>query len=122
VGDSDEIEVEGDVSCSAEEIGAGDSCAAAGQIDAKAIKSAKLARFVISDRSGGVFGYRKIGERMSRNSSQPSHKATAGQATSLGMTSGLSIVPPIDVREQVVAPFAIAQKLVIDVVGDKLIV
>ena len=48
VGDSDEIEVEGDVSCSAEEAGAGDSCAAAAQIDARAIKSAKLARFVMS--------------------------------------------------------------------------
>ena len=48
VGDSDEIEVEGDVSCVAEEVGAGDSCASAGQIDARATKIAKLARFVMS--------------------------------------------------------------------------
>jgi hypothetical protein len=48
VGDSDEIEVEGDVSCIAEEVGAGDSCASLGQIDARAIKIAKLARFVMS--------------------------------------------------------------------------
>jgi hypothetical protein len=47
-GDSDEIEAEGDVSCVAEEVGAGDSCASAGQIDATATKIAKLARFVMS--------------------------------------------------------------------------
>jgi hypothetical protein len=47
-GDSDEIEVEGDVSCIAEEVEAGDSCASARQIDATAIKIAKLARFIMS--------------------------------------------------------------------------
>lgn len=48
MGDSEEIEVEGDVSCSAEGAGVGDSCAVPGQMDARAIKSAKLARFVMS--------------------------------------------------------------------------
>ena len=51
-GDPDEIEVEGDVSCIAEEVEAGDSCASARQIDATAIKIAKLARFVMSTEVG----------------------------------------------------------------------
>ena len=51
-GDPDEIEVEGDVSSIAEEVGAGDSCASVWQIDARAIKIAKLARFVMSTEVG----------------------------------------------------------------------
>jgi hypothetical protein len=43
-------------------------------------------------------------------------------STSLGMTSGSGIIAPVQVREKIVAPFAIGQKFFIKLPGNKLIV
>ena len=40
---------------------------------------------------------------------------------SLGMTMGLNVIAPINVREKIIAPFAILQKFIIDVVRHKLV-
>jgi hypothetical protein len=47
---------------------------------------------------------------------------TQAAQTSPVTIRNLNIVPPIHIREQIVAPFAIAQEFVIDVIDDKLIV
>ena len=110
-----EIRGEGDSAGIAEEVGVGDSCAAA--TEAKmAIRNAKLILVMSSEVETS------LAKKISRDSAQPSHKATAGQATSLGMTSGLDVVAPIHIWKKVVARFAVAQKFLIDLLGNKLIV
>ena len=114
---SGEIRGEGDSPGIAEEVGVSDSCAAA--TEAKmATRNAKLILVISSE----VETSRTLPKKISRDSAQPSHKATAGQATSLEMTSGLDVVAPVHVRKKVVARFAVAKKFVIDLIGNKLIV
>ena len=86
--------------------GVDDSCAAAVQAKTAAI-NVKLARAVMSN--GRDISY--FPQRMSRDSS-----------TSLGITSGLDVVTPVHISKQIVAPFAVAQEFVIDMIRDKLIV
>jgi len=101
---SGEIRGEGDSPGFAEEVGVGDSCAATTETKV-ATRNAKLIFLVMSSE---VETSRTLPKKVSRDSSQPSHKATAGQATSSGMTSGLDVVPPIHVWEKVVTRFAVA--------------
>ena len=115
---SGEIRGEGDSPGIAGEVGVGDSCAATTETKV-ATRNAKLIFLVMSSE---VETSRTLPKKVSRDSSQPSHKATAGQATSSGMTSGLDVVPPIHVWEKVVTRFAVAQKFFIDLIGNKLIV
>src|SRR5260370_42477962 len=43
-------------------------------------------------------------------------------STSLGMTSDSGVIAPVQIREKIVAPFAIDEKLFVDLPGDKLVV
>jgi hypothetical protein len=115
---SGEIRGKGDSPGIPGEVGVGDSGAATTEAKV-ATRNAKLIFLVMSSE---VETSRTLPKKVSRDSSQPSHKATAGQATSRGMTSGLDVVSPIHVWKKVVTRFAVAQKFFIDLIGNKLIV
>jgi hypothetical protein len=88
------------------EVGVSRSCAAA-TVAHIAIKSAKLTLVVMSSVVEIFLEFPRSIERF----------LDFG-----GMTSGLDIVPPVHVREKVVAPFAVAQKFLIDIASDRPIV
>ncbi len=87
----------------------GDSCALA--IEIKTIVSIATLCFVFMSTEMETRSLFDSHERISRDS-----------ATSLAMTSGLCVVAPVHVGENVVAPFAITEKFLVDPLRDKLIV
>ena len=102
-----EIRGEGDSRGIAEDVGVGDSCAAATEAKV-ATRNAKLIFLVMSSE---VETSRNLPKKVSRDS-----------ATSRGMTSGLDVISPIHVWKKVVTRFAVAQKSFINLIGNKLIV
>src|SRR5437762_11765925 len=88
---SGEIRGEGDSPGFAEAVGVGDSCAATTETKV-ATRNAKLIFLVMSSE---VETSRTLPKKVSRDASQPSHKATAEQAPSRGLTRALVAVMPI---------------------------
>ena len=60
--------------------------------------------------------------KQKKRESLPFDFAQGKLSTSLGLTIRLYVIPPVYVREKVIAPFAIAQKLFIHVIRGELIV
>src|SRR6266566_5470463 len=115
-----------------EEVGAGvgASCPIAAQIEAKAIRMTALNFFVMSiEWPPAPWLYANVGRHLllldprkqKKRESLPFDFAQGKLSTSLGLTNRLYVIPPVYVREKVIAPFAIAQNCFIEMVRRELI-